>query len=381
MDYTNFNYFKKFLNDMKSKLETLQNYYPKVNKELINSIFITQEDFIIYFELKNTTLNYVSSDQAKLKEINNIEFFKDHEIEKLLILIEDIEIIFDELDGYENVQLLFNSYDKNIEQICSSKANFDSSYIYEIFKVPLKTISDSNDEFKKNNLDNFLNFNLIEPYPHTKNQIINTLLTCSDSSILKRYFDPTVIEELEVEKHNLSSKKDDKYLDSKHKSLFDTNEILIKEEKVDVEIKSNAEIPKSDSNNIIELLQSKPTKIEKKPHQFKFEPKSIENNKKEDLFDKKIEEDLENEMMGYAKGMKVIAKGFGENISKTNKDLENVRISQEKGLTATKKEMKELDKFNSNDKVTFWLQLKMLIVVLVTFFIHITVIRIFPRFI
>jgi hypothetical protein len=100
-----------------------------------------------------------------------------------------------------------------------------------------------------------------------------------------------------------------------------------------------------------------------------------------DKIDKDIEDDLNNEIFSYLKGMKNYGQSFHQILTTDNKRLTKIEQQQLKDQTKTNKELKNLTEFNYTLKLGFWKTLMLIIIVLTTFMFTLLLMRIFPKFV
>ena len=313
---------------------------------LIKNQLNTQLLLLKYYEIKPEIIEYIIQNQERVSA--NEEF---------LVLLETVEIILDSLGGEKKI-----------------KQEID----YENFLINNKRL-----------------FNFLQPFPHCESYLSNVILSSQykkedkeeflkesglfnaiNSTMYSQVLDSESKEKLKGEfklKYGRGENMDENAGGSERVDAVEANLIgVVEKEKEKEKIKKEKEKEKE---------KERKEKEKKSLVKSNTNYSTNTNANKENEIEKKLEEDLNEEIMGYAKSMKKIAKNFSDIISTDNIKLKEVEEAQTKGADSTKSEISNLDEFNTNDKISFWTLIKMFVFVFFSFILTAIIARLFPRFI
>lgn len=375
--YALYNAYNNEFNSLYDILETRRSEKRTDESEIRNDL-ITYTDKFIRDELlkdiigddngKNLVNDFLQKERNIIDNATNYNiieaypYSKSHIINTLLSSKDD-NIVKECFDENDIRSLNIKKYNEN------NKEMYYSSQIKEIIEHPITDYLDSITKNRNNNENN---------HKRTKSILNNTL----ERNISDKNKENNCNNLININNNKNLSEADFLGGESNTINIRDNNNIdnLNNQRNEDNNIKINDrdnDFSREKSNNTHNTKQSKMEREKKvKPKQTKDNAKPVDKN-----IEERIEDDLENEIMGYAKSMKNIAKNFGDMITKDNIKLKEVEKLQSTNTDSTKNEVKSLNKFNSNDKVSFWLQIKMLAFVLISFMITMMIGRIIPRFI
>lgn len=419
-DYKNFNIIIFLLSRIKKATSVLIDEYVESKVRMV--------DILIYENFRDFFYDYCSN-----SNFENNQIYSDEEFDILIEYMEHIEYnidtirkkynidIFDidiskldsilQLEEFENKRVLDDEFIRNkFNQFYDKECNIDLSITN---KYNTKIVDD---------ISNNMIVNLKDYFEFTPDPLIN-MLFIEKSEFLYKHISKDLHEKYLKEKklsHNSNNqfKRLAEYLElCKLHFINKSNEInLIKNESISINsnIKALEEntteissiLVQTNKNSLINNLALEEKNInnnasestvhkgidikvdkETKNHIF-----TLEKNKEKYITEKKqnsssftleknFEEEINKEIFNYTKGMKKIATALSDNIQKGNKTLEVINSNQDEAIKNTNKEIKNLVSFDSNDKVTFWTQLKFLISAIVLFMITVILKFSVPKFI